>query len=226
MLRTTGRGGRQKRSGGRPLDASRDAAILRAALEGLAELGYDRLSMDEIAARARAGKGALYRRWPSKAALVVDAIIAWRDQFAPVSIPDTGSLAGDLEALIEAVPNFDEVAKRQLGIVVGLAAAGSRDPELRAALAENALLRPRQIIGQVLERAVARGEISADRDLELVPDLLVGLNLLRGLLLGEVPDRRFVRRVVETIIHPLVTAPSAQARRPEDPPPAPGSRNR
>jgi AcrR family transcriptional regulator len=226
MARTSERHARRDRGGGRPLDPSRDAAILRAALEGLAELGYDRLSMDEIAARARAGKGALYRRWPSKAALVVDAVIAWRDQFAPTSIPDTGSLSGDLEALIDAVPDFDETAKRQVGVVVGLAAAASRDPELRAALGENALQRPRQILGEVLARAVARGEIAADRDLELIPDLLVGLNLLRGLLLGEVPDRRFVRQVVETIIHPLVTAPATKTRRRGSASSAAGSRKR
>src|ERR1700685_2090770 len=64
---------------GRPRDQSLDQAILRATLEGLADLGYDRLSMDEIAARAHAGKGALYRRWPSKAAVVVAAMIAWRE---------------------------------------------------------------------------------------------------------------------------------------------------
>jgi AcrR family transcriptional regulator len=67
--------GKQVRRG-RQLDPARDAAILAAAFDGLAELGYDRLSMDEIAARAHAGKGALYRRWPSKARLVVDAALA------------------------------------------------------------------------------------------------------------------------------------------------------
>src|ERR1035441_4551127 len=68
---------------GRPPDPNREAAILQAALEGLAEHGYDRLTMDEIAALAHAGKGALYRRWPSKAAIVVDAVIAWRLARAP-----------------------------------------------------------------------------------------------------------------------------------------------
>ena len=70
--------------GGRPLDPARDEAIMQAALGGLAELGYDRLSMDEIASRAHAGKGALYRRWPSKAALVVAAVSAWREEQAPM----------------------------------------------------------------------------------------------------------------------------------------------
>ena len=91
----------QSRHAGRQLDPSRAAAIMAAALEGLAEVGYDRLSMGEIAARAHAGKDALYRRWPSKAALVVDAVAAWRQRFAPLTIPDTGSLRGDLELLRE-----------------------------------------------------------------------------------------------------------------------------
>ena len=104
----------QTRTAGRPRDPARDDAILSAALEGLAEVGYDRLSMDEIAARAHAGKGALYRRWPSKAALVVAAVMAWREQAAPVTIPDTGSLTGDIDAMIAAVPDFDEAAKRQM----------------------------------------------------------------------------------------------------------------
>ena len=191
--------------GGRQLDPSRDTAIMQAALEGLAELGYDRLSMDEIAARARAGKGALYRRWPSKAALIAAAVAAWRDARAPLEIPDTGSLASDLEAAIAAVPKFDEAAQRQMAVFAGLVSAASRDPELRQALAAG-LDRPRQIIADVLERAVARREIPAERDLELIPDILIGLNLMR-ILHGQTLDREHIRRVLQTIIYPLVTAP-------------------
>jgi AcrR family transcriptional regulator len=191
---------------GRQLDPSRDVAIMRAALDGLAELGYDRLSMEAIAARAHAGKGALYRRWPSKAALVVDAINAWREERGPLSIPDTGSLRGDIEAMIAAVPDFDDVDSRQMAVVIGVATAASRDPELMAALSAQILERPRRLIREVLERAVARGEIAPDREIGLVPDVLVGLNILR-LLLGGVPDRPFVRRVFEEIVYPLVTRP-------------------
>lgn len=192
------------RRGGRPLDPSRDAAILQAALDGLAELGYDRLSMDEIAARAHAGKGALYRRWPSKAALVVDAIVAWREARAPIHAPDTGSLRGDFEAMIEAVPEFDEAAKQQIAVFHGLATAASRDPELKAAISAQVLGRPRRLLAEVLQRAVARGEIPADRDLELIPDIIIGLNLVR-VMMGEFPDRAYVERVLRTIIYPLVT---------------------
>jgi AcrR family transcriptional regulator len=190
---------------GRPRDPARDDAILRAALDGLAELGYDRLSMDEIAARAHAGKGALYRRWSSKAALVVAAVVAWRDPAAPLAIPDTGSLPGDLDALIAAVPDFDDAAKQQMAVFVGLAGAASRDPELRAALSDNLFARPRGVLREVLDRAVARGEIAAECQLELVPDVVLGLNALR-ILLGETPDREYVSRVLNTIVYPLVTA--------------------
>src|ERR1039458_6995520 len=138
---------------GRPRDPSRDDAILRAALDGLAELGYDRLSMDEIAARAHAGKGALYRRWPSKGALVVAAVMAWRERAAPLTIPDTGSLTGDIDAMIAAVPNFDEAAKQQMAVFVGLAGAASRDPELRIALSDNLLARPRRVLREEIGRA-------------------------------------------------------------------------
>jgi AcrR family transcriptional regulator len=197
---------RRARRPGRPLDPRRDAAILGAALEGLAELGYDRLSIDEIAARAHAGKGAIYRRWPSKAALIVDAIVAWRDQVAPLAMPDTGSLAGDFEAVIAAVPDFDEAARRQIGVILGLASAAARDPELRTALTESALARPRALLRGILERAVARGEIPRERDLGLVPDILLGMNVLR-MVVGESLDRDYVHRVLMTVILPLVTAP-------------------
>jgi AcrR family transcriptional regulator len=188
----------------RPLDPTRDAAILQAALEGLAELGYDRLSMDEIAARARAGKGALYRRWSSKAELIVAAIVAWREQLAPIEIPDTGSLAGDFEALLALVPNFDEAARRQMGVLLGLAGAASRDPELREPMANDVLGRPRRVLSTVLQRAVQRGEIPPDVDLALIPDILVGLNAVK-VMVGEFPDRDYVRRVLQDIIYPLVT---------------------
>jgi AcrR family transcriptional regulator len=97
--------GRRVGAGGRRIDSSRDAVILQAALDGLAERGYDLLTMDEIAARARAGKGAIYRRWPSKAALVADAVVAWRDQLRPSAPPDTGSLRGDVDAMTSSMPD-------------------------------------------------------------------------------------------------------------------------
>jgi AcrR family transcriptional regulator len=201
----------QSRHAGRQLDPSRAAAIMAAALEGLAEVGYDRLSMGEIAARAHAGKDALYRRWPSKAALVVDAVAAWRQRFAPLTVPDTGSLRGDLEVAIAGVPDFDDTMRRQMAVFVGLATAASHDSELRAGLFTTVLDRPRRAVQAVLDRAVERGEIPAGRDLGLVPDILMGLNTFRALQ-GEAPDRDFLRRVLDTVIYPLVTAPLTEGQ--------------
>ena len=199
---------RPRSGGGRPLDPSRHAAILKAALEGLAERGYDLLTMDEIAARAHAGKGALYRRWPSKAALVADAVLAWRDGLGPVTVPDTGSLRGDIEAVLEILPDFGHTEQQQVAVLFGLVTAARRDPELGALLSSLIIERPRQAIAQMLERAVARGEISASRDLSLVPDLVIAMSSMR-FLLGETPDRDFVRRVFDDLVYPLVTAPVA-----------------
>ncbi|HTX54920.1 MAG TPA: TetR/AcrR family transcriptional regulator [Candidatus Baltobacteraceae bacterium] len=202
-------GDRRPRSGaGRPLDSSRHAAILEAALEGLAERGYDLLTMDEIAARARAGKGALYRRWPSKAVLVADAVLAWRDELGPVTVPDTGSLRGDIEAVLEVLPDFGRAEQRQVAVLFGLVTAARRDPELGRLLSDMIVERPRQAIAQMLERAAARGEISRGRDLSLVADLVIAMSSMR-FLLGETPDRDFVRRVFDELVFPLVTAPVA-----------------
>ena len=205
----SGDGARQRRhGGGRPLDSSRHAAILQAALEGLAERGYDLLTMDEIAARAHAGKGALYRRWPSKAALVADAVLSWRDQLGPVTVPDTGSLRADIEALLDALPDFGHAEQRQVAVLFGLVTAARRDPELRELLSSLIVERPRQAVAQMLQRAAARGEIPRGRDLTLVPDLVIAMSSLR-FLLGETPDRDFMRRVFDEVVHPLVTAPVA-----------------
>jgi AcrR family transcriptional regulator len=207
----------QTRRRGRPLDPSRNAAILRAALECLAEHGYDRLTMDEIAARASAGKGALYRRWPSKAALVVDAIVAWRAVRAPVDPPDTGSFRGDVEAMVVAMQELDASDQAMPGVLLGLATAASRDSELAAALNANLLEIPRRVLRQIFDRAVKRGEIPPDRDLSLVPDMIVSLNLLR-IITGQPIDRAFVRRVLADLVLPLALG-REDASTPEHAPP-------
>lgn len=195
---------RRALAGKRQLDSSRDVVILRAALEGLAERGYDRLTMDDVAARAHAGKGALYRRWSTKAELVTAAIAAWRAELGELSLPDTGSLRSDIELLVASVPEFQEATRRQIAVLAGLATAASRDPELAAALSKNVLAPPRQAIQEILERAVARGEIPPDKDLGLLPDTFIGLNVIR-LVTGQKVDAAFVRRVFEQIVLPLAT---------------------
>jgi AcrR family transcriptional regulator len=192
--------------GRRRLDPSRDAAILQAALAGLAECGYDRLSMDDIASRAHVGKAALYRRWRSKAAVAAAAVAWWREQLGVVAAPDTGTLRGDVEALLAAVPDMEGRDQTAVGVVMDVATAASRDRELAAALEEYVLAGPRQVLAAVLARAAARGEIPPGRDLSLAPDIVLGLNMLRRVT-GKPVDRAFVRQVFENVIMPLAVAP-------------------
>jgi AcrR family transcriptional regulator len=191
------------------LDRSLDGAILDAVLVGLAERGYDQMSMDDVASRARVGKAAIYRRWPSKAAVVADAIAHWRRGLGSVQPPDTGSLRGDIDALAAAVPEMDETEIGMMKVVIGVATAATNDPVLAAALDELVLSQPRRMINVVLDNAVARGEIPAGHDLALIADAALGLNILRAIT-GRPIDRVFVRRILEGVILPLATAPTGR----------------
>ena len=197
---------RQQR--GRPLDRSRDPAILAAALEVLSEVGYDRLTMDMVAARARAGKAALYRRWSSKAELVVDALALHHSALLE---PDTGSLLGDLEALLEqGQPAQDDYLGTS--IVAGLATACGRDPGLARALNDRFLETGHRVLRLVLERAVARGEVPRGRDLEFIIEIIPALFFSRVLTSGRPPDQVFAHRIVHEVIYPLATAPLPEGR--------------
>lgn len=195
-----------RRSPGR-LDRSRDPVILDAALQGVAELGYDRLTMDDIAARAGVGKAAIYRRWPSKAVVVADAIAHWRRRQGSVDPPDTGSLRGDIEALVAAVPEFDDAGLNTIQVIVGVATAAMHNPVLATALDDLVLDPPRRVVRILLDQALARAEIAPGRDLSLIPDVALGLNLLR-VMTGRPIDRAYIRRVLEEVILPLAGSPA------------------
>ena len=193
----------------RRLDASRDIAIFRAAVNGLTDVGYDRLTMDEIASRAHASKATLYRRWPSKAALIIDAIVAQREADQPIQLPDTGSLKTDIDAIIAAFPEHGAHDGQHYAMLLGLVNAASHDQTLRDALSVHVLGRPRRLIHQLLERAISRGEIPADRDLDLIADTLIGLNMLR-LAEGKAIDREHVTHVLRDVVYPLaITRPDS-----------------
>jgi AcrR family transcriptional regulator len=178
---------------------------LDAALHAVAEHGFDKMSIEDVAARAGVGKAAIYRRWSSKAAVVAEAIARWRRTLGPVQPPNTGSLRGDIDALLAAVPDLADAEMDTIDVVMGVATAASHNPVLAAALDELVLSQPRRMVSVVLDQAVARGEISPDRDLSLVPDVALGLNLLR-IITGRPIDRVFVRRVLDDVILPLATA--------------------
>lgn len=191
----------RQRTEGR-LDRSRDPAILDAALAALKEHGYDATNMNDIAARAGVGKAAIYRRWSSKAALITDALVYWRPDLLTDDTPDTGSLQGDLEALVErAQRNEDAIVSYDLILRVALEAV--HDRELALALDDLMLLRGRRMMSAILQRAVGRGEISADRDWSLVSDVTTAMSLMR-VVNGQRVDAAFVRAVIDTLVLPAV----------------------
>src|ERR1700742_3583293 len=192
----------RQRSVGR-LDRSRDPAILNAALAALTENGYDATNMDDIAARAGVGKAAIYRRWSSKAALITDVLVYWRPDLRADDAPDTGTLAGDIEALIErAVSHDNGLITNDLLLRVALEA--TRDPQLATAIDDLMLLRGGRQISIILARAVARGELAADRDWSMVANVLTAMSLLR-VVNGQTVDAKFLRQVTDTLVLPALS---------------------
>ena len=197
----------RQRTDGR-LDRSRDPAILNAAVAALTEHGYDATNMNDIAARAGVGKAAIYRRWSSKAALITDALLYWRPDLMNDETPDTGSITGDFDALVErAARNDDDLISSDLVLRVALEAA--HDPELAAALDDLLLHKGRRVISAILKQAAARGEISGDRDWSLVADVITAMGLMQ-IINGQTVDANYVRQVIDTLVLPAVCAPVAR----------------
>lgn len=188
---------------GRKRDHSRDPEILAAALDVLAETGYEGMTVDMVATRAKAGKATLYRRWPSKAELVLDAVACMkRDMLDPENLPDTGTLRGDLVALIRP-PSIAE-GERKLQIVAGLISMSSRSPELAAAV-RAAFVEPRAAANRIiLQRAIDRGEIPASVDVATMSMLVPSMASYRLLLEHGVVDRDYLVGVIDGILLPAV----------------------
>ena len=189
---------------GRKRDPSRDSAILRATLEVLAEQGYEGMTTDMVAARAGASKATLYRRWPSKAELVVDAVESLGEE-PPTSLPDTGSLNGDLAAMINSPPSSESTASK-LQIMAGLLSIMPRDPEF-ARVVQRRIVAPRTTaMRALLDRAQRRGEIKPDRDLETLALVLPAMTTYRLIIAGEHVDHRFVTAVINEVLAPAIRA--------------------
>ena len=156
---------------GRPRSQEADRAILTAARDLLAERGLAAMSIEEVAARAGVGKATIYRRWPSKGLLALDAFVASFREEQP--LPDTGSLRDDLLAALHAWVRA--VTQTAMGpMLTGLIAEAQHDPELRGAWRDRVLEPLRTQHRIMLDRAIARGEITASVDQDVVLDLFFG----------------------------------------------------
>jgi AcrR family transcriptional regulator len=180
--------------------AARSQAILDATIELLAEVGFDRMTMDTVATRAKASKATIYRRWPDKTALVLDALRRL-GSLVP-EIPDTGSLRGDLELYVRL--SAAATAGRTGSLVVGLLAVASRDPELGALLAQRFHDEQLPAIRSLVERSQERQEVSATTDPAFIGEALPGILIMHLLVLGLPADEPFIHRLVDNILIPIL----------------------
>ena len=184
------------RSSGRPRSEAAHRAILQAANDLLREDGFATLTVEAIAAKAGVSKATIYRWWSSKAAVVMDGFLA--ATVSNIPFPDTGSVKEDFRIQMYRV--LDLFASQTGRTIAALIAQGQTDPELAVAFRERYLAARRTEAKQILERAIARGEIQPDIDTYVVLDALYG-PLYYRLLVGHASlDVDFVNKLVDLVM--------------------------
>jgi AcrR family transcriptional regulator len=179
--------------------SARERELLSVTLELLQEHGYDRLTVDGVAAVGRASKATLYRRWPTKAELVLAAFAESTRQVAVA--PETGSLRGDLLSLGETICAHASVHASTIRAVL---VEASRDPKLNE-LVQTFLEQRRALMEHVLSDAVERGEIERAAITDDLYDVLPGYLIYRTVITGRAPSRRTVHDLVDTMLLPSLT---------------------
>lgn len=182
------------------MTAERVREVYGAVLELLLDVGYDALTMDAVAARARSSKTTLYRQWKGKPELVAHAL----RHAGPVSTrdTDTGTLRGDLLALA-ARPRAD--VERDSAIVRAMTQAAHTNPDLDQALHELIFKPALHAFEIVLVRAIARGEVQSDTPgVPFMPHMLVGAALSRPRVEHQPPDAAFMTRYIDAVVLPAL----------------------
>ena len=186
----------QRARAGRPRDPRLDEAVVAATLELLAEDGYAQLTVERIAARAGVGKASVYRRWPDKVSIVLEAVS--RNPERP-SAPDTGSLRGDALAYLRTLVRYRSLHADAISAISSEALCDERFGDaFRAGMAEPIIAGMRVI----LERAVARGELPPETDIALLGTVPPALLQAQRLVAGLHPDEAFVQRIVDQFFSP------------------------
>jgi AcrR family transcriptional regulator len=165
--------------------------VLSATLEELAQGGYGGLSFEAVAARAGVHKTTVYRRWPDRSSLVLDAMLELSSSTVPV--PDTGSLRDDLLTLAGAIAA--NLSSPQVVAILRTLVAASNEPVIAAA--SRSYWRARfDLVSQVVSRGIERGELPADASSDPIIEVLIGPLYLRALVTRQPLDAEFVRRCV------------------------------
>ena len=190
---------------GRKRDESLDDQIIEAAIDILAETGFDRMTMDMVAATAKTGKASIYRRWSSKSALVKDALISMSGRSVELkNLPDTGTLKGDLLAVLK--PYSAEHQQRKSQVIRGLGSFFTHDEKL-AEEARAGIFGPLNEVNLVLmKRAQQRGELCQDADIELACEIILSVISYRTQVLFQSFDRAYFEQVLDRILLPALQA--------------------
>lgn len=201
---------------GRPRSAAADTAILEATRAALVELGWSKLSMSDVAARAGVAKTTLYRRWAGKSELVVDAVAVLFDE---IELPDRGSLAADIEGVVRQFAELLERPEAKTALMA-VVAESTRDAPLRERIRASIVDRQKRLVLEGRARAQVRGELPrlVDADApqstsatdDLIFDVIAGAVVHRSLVSGEPVDAEWVRRFTALLLGGLSAA--AQVR--------------
>lgn len=180
----------------------RESELLAVTLQLLQENGYDRLTVDAVAASARASKATVYRRWPSKAELVLAALIEGIRQIAVP--PDTGTLRDDLLRLGELV---SQETCQHASTIRAVLVEASRNPVMHDVMQHEFLDQRKALIQHVLQQAIDRGEIDAAAINDELWDLLPGYLIFRSVVQDRPPTAQTVQTLVDDVILPSLTRP-------------------
>jgi AcrR family transcriptional regulator len=178
----------------------RETELLAVTLQLLQEHGYDRLTVDAVAATARASKATVYRRWPSKAELVLAAFIEGIRQVAVP--PDTGTLRGDLLRVGQLVC---QEARQHASTIRAVMVEVSRNPALNDVMQHQFIEQRKALIRHILQQAVDRGEIESAAISDELWDLLPGYLIFRSIIPGRPPTHHTVQALVDDVIIPSLT---------------------
>jgi AcrR family transcriptional regulator len=213
---------------GRPRDAQADRAILDATRATLVELGWAKLTMGHVASRAGVAKTTLYRRWPNKGELVVDAVAALFDE---LDLPDLGCLRADIEGMVLSFATLLQLPETNNSLMAVVAEA-TRDPSLQARVRESIVDRQKRLVRKGRNRAQARGELppgptdpeGAEEDehvVDLIFDVIAGAVVHRALISTAPVDRVWAERFATLLLGGLAAASPGGPPLPPAPPAPP-----
>ncbi|MBT2428784.1 TetR family transcriptional regulator [Streptomyces sp. CB00316] len=199
---------------GRPRSTAADAAILEATRASLVDLGWSKLTMGDVAARAGVAKTTLYRRWAGKNELVVDAVAVLFDE---LELPDRGSLAADVQGVVLQFAALLERPETRTALMA-VVAESTRDDSLRRRIRSAIVDRQKRLVLLGRERAQARGELryeddasAAARNADLIFDVIAGAVVHRTLVSAEPVDDAWAGGFTTLLLLGLAGAQTDQA---------------